>query len=88
MHGSLSLTTPLPHLETSLMNDFKDKTVVILDNEFAVTAGSINVQKARSMDYFRKDEFIKAATEHNIHFVVCSSNNYGYLQWVAELSEP
>ena len=28
---------------------------------------------------------MKAAIEHNIHFVICSSNNYGYLKWVAEL---
>jgi hypothetical protein len=41
------------------------------------------------MDYFRKDEFMRAAIEANIHFVVCSSLNYGYTKWVTELiAEP
>jgi hypothetical protein len=40
------------------------------------------------MEYFRKDEFMKAALENNIHFIICSNLNYGYLKWVAELSEP
>jgi hypothetical protein len=40
MHGTLSLMTPLPHLETPLIKDFANKTIVIFDNEFAVTTGS------------------------------------------------
>lgn len=31
---------------------------------------------------------MKAAIENNVHFLICSSLNYGYIKWVAELTEP
>jgi hypothetical protein len=38
MHGSLNLLKPLPHLKTTLAEDLKDKTLVIINNEFNITS--------------------------------------------------
>lgn len=38
MHGTIDLFTPLPHLQTSLAQDLRNRTLVILDSEFVVSA--------------------------------------------------
>jgi len=40
MHGTLNLMIPLPHLQTSLAQDLKGKSLVILNNEFTVSSTS------------------------------------------------
>lgn len=40
MHGNLNLFEPLPHLMKPVADDFKDKTIVIFDHNFVVSAAS------------------------------------------------
>jgi hypothetical protein len=38
MHGILNILKPLPHLQTSLAQDLKGKTLVIINNELNITS--------------------------------------------------
>ena len=55
MHGTLDLFKPLPHLQTCLAEDLRDKTIVVLDNDFTVSSTAQNTVKAWSIEFLRKD---------------------------------
>ena len=55
MHGTLDLFKPLPHLQTCLAEDLKEKTLVILNNDFAVSSTSQDTVTAWTLEFLRKD---------------------------------
>lgn len=49
MHGTLNLLKPLPHLKTSLAEDLKGKTLVILNNDINITSKALETVQAWAM---------------------------------------
>lgn len=40
MHGTLNLFAPLPHLQSTLVEDLRGKTLVLINREYTVSATS------------------------------------------------
>ena len=70
MHGQLSLFSPLSHLQTSLAQDLKGKTIVIINNQFTVSAQAGEAIQVHGIEYLSKHEVIQSIIDFQLHFVV------------------
>ncbi|CDW71365.1 UNKNOWN [Stylonychia lemnae] len=81
MNGNLNLFEPLPHLTTTLAQDLDNKTLVIINNQFTVSSTSQDIVYARTLDFLRKSEVLRAIAEHHVHFVIFSPYQHNYNAW-------
>ena len=86
MHGSLNLLKPLPHLKTTLAEDLKGKTLVIINNEFNITSKAQETLTAWALQFIEKRQLIRAVSEFNVHFAIFSPHPHNFISWALQPS--
>ena len=81
MHGVLDLHKPLPHLQTTLSQDCKGKTIVIMNNDFLISSTAQNTVSAWTMEFLDKKQVIRAISEFDVHFAIFSPHTHNFISW-------
>eukprot|EP00347_Sterkiella_histriomuscorum_P009216 403342079 len=86
MHGNLNLFEPQDNLGNYLAKDLENKTLAIINDKFTISNVSQDVIQAQTLVFLKKDEMLRAISQHKVHFVIFSPNQHDYNAWVTKYS--
>ena len=81
LEGNFDLFAIPPGKESCLAQDFTNKTICILNNEFALTSYLSDEFKAYPLEFLNKNQLIRAISDFNIHFVIFSPLTHNPIGW-------
>eukprot|EP00347_Sterkiella_histriomuscorum_P010157 403377385 len=85
MQGNLNLFETQTHSgESYLAKDLENKTLVIINDKFTISNVSQDIIQAQTLVFLKKDDMLRAISQHNVHFIIFSPQLHDYNAWVTK----